>query len=116
MIDTHNHIIYEFDDGPRSLNESLEMLKMAADQGITDVFATSHFSEVIQYELENDYFRKLEILKNEVRDKEISIRLHSGSEIFFHHYMLETIKNTRVSTLGGMEKYVLILLEGMKIF
>ncbi len=108
MIDIHNHIIYQFDDGPRSLEESLEMLKMASDQGITDVFATSHFSEMVPEELEEDYFQKLEILRREVRDQEIGIRLHSGSEIFFHHYMLETVKQIRVSTLGGLEKYVLM--------
>lgn len=108
MIDIHNHIIYQFDDGPKSIDEAVDMLKMAADQGITDVFATSHFSEVIPPPLEEDYFWKLDVLRNEVRDKEISVRLHSGSEMFFHHYMQETIKQTRVSTLGGLENYVLM--------
>ena len=55
-------MIYEFDDGAKSLEESLDMLKIAADQGISDVFATSHFNEVLNAGMEADYFRKLKVL------------------------------------------------------
>ena len=108
MIDIHNHVIYQFDDGPKNLDESLEMLKQAADQGITDVFATSHFNEVVSQKMETDYFSKLEILRKELREKEIALRLHSGSEMFFHHYMNSTLKKVKVGTLAESNLYVLM--------
>ena len=43
MIDLHNHIIPGLDDGSKSLEMSLEMLRCAAEQGITDVVNTVHF-------------------------------------------------------------------------
>lgn len=108
MIDIHNHIIYKFDDGPKTLDESIEMLKMAVDQGITDVFATSHFNEVVNQEQEDDYFTKLDHLRETLRDKNIPVRLYSGSEMFFHHYIAQTLTKRRVGTLAETNRYVLM--------
>jgi len=43
MIDFHNHILPDIDDGAKSLEISLSMLKCAYNQGITDVVNTVHF-------------------------------------------------------------------------
>lgn len=45
MIDIHSHILPGVDDGASSMKESLHMLSMSRRQGITDVFATSHYSK-----------------------------------------------------------------------
>ena len=43
MIDFHNHILPNIDDGSKSLDMSLRMLTKAAEQGITDVVNTVHY-------------------------------------------------------------------------
>ena len=43
LIDLHNHVLPNVDDGSKSLEMSLEMLTHAADQGITDVVNTVHY-------------------------------------------------------------------------
>ena len=43
MIDFHNHIIPNLDDGSKSIEMSLNMLKEAESQGITDIINTVHF-------------------------------------------------------------------------
>lgn len=43
IIDFHSHILPGMDDGSKSVEESLEMLRMMAKQGITHVTATPHF-------------------------------------------------------------------------
>ena len=43
MIDFHSHILPGVDDGSTSVEESIQMLRMAAEQGITHVVATPHF-------------------------------------------------------------------------
>ena len=43
MIDFHNHILPDIDDGSKSLTMSIEMLENAFSQGITDVVNTVHF-------------------------------------------------------------------------
>lgn len=107
MIDIHNHVIHKFDDGPKDLKESLDMLRMAVDQGITDVFATSHFNEVIPPDIESDYFHKLKILREETASQNIPINIHSGSELFYHLFMDQTIKEKEVASLAGKKLYVL---------
>ena len=108
MIDLHNHIIYAFDDGPKDLPEAIEMLKIAAGQGITDICATSHFSELIRPQTENDYFSKLKVLREEADKANLGLLLHSGAEIMYHHYIVETVKKSRVGTLAGHGLYVLM--------
>jgi protein-tyrosine phosphatase len=108
MIDIHAHLIPQFDDGPKNLNESLDLIKSAADQGISAVFATSHFNEYIPRELETEYFEKLGELKSAVASQNLSISLYSGAEIFYHHYVSDTIRSSKVTTLGNWKQYVLI--------
>lgn len=43
MVDFHTHILPGIDDGSKSTEQSIEMLRMEAKQGVTDVVLTSHF-------------------------------------------------------------------------
>ena len=43
MIDFHSHILPGMDDGAASPEESIQMLKMSAEQGVDTIFATCHF-------------------------------------------------------------------------
>ena len=43
MIDFHNHILPDVDDGSKSIEMTLDMFRSAELQGITDVVNTVHF-------------------------------------------------------------------------
>lgn len=55
MVDLHSHILPGIDDGSRSVEESLQMLQVSAEQDITCMAATPHF-----YPNENDIEHFLE--------------------------------------------------------
>ena len=40
MIDLHSHILPNIDDGSRSLEESIEIIKQAVSNGVTDIIVT----------------------------------------------------------------------------
>lgn len=42
MIDIHSHILWGLDDGAKTFDESVEMVKLAASTGTTDIVATPH--------------------------------------------------------------------------
>ena len=41
MLDIHSHILPKMDDGSSSVEESLNLLRTSAEQGITEIAATA---------------------------------------------------------------------------
>jgi len=52
MVDIHSHILWGLDDGAKTLEESVSMLRLAADAGTTDIVATPHANYEYAYEPE----------------------------------------------------------------
>ncbi|MEZ1969660.1 CpsB/CapC family capsule biosynthesis tyrosine phosphatase, partial [Staphylococcus aureus] len=42
MIDIHNHILVDIDDGPKTIEKSIALLKQAKYEGVTSIVATPH--------------------------------------------------------------------------
>ena len=82
MVDIHCHILHQFDDGSASLPESLEMARMAAQTGVTDIVATPHFegkaASLQALPLQMERFREL---SRAVAAEGIPVKLHPGAEI-----------------------------------
>ena len=109
MIDFHNHILPNIDDGSKSLDISIEMLTEAYNQGITDVVNTVHYQhpkvEGVDISIE---FIQGEVLKlqNELKKRAIPIKIHIGAEVFYLPNLL-TLKHDLLATFGN-GKYMLI--------
>lgn len=52
MIDIHHHLLWGLDDGATSVETSLAMARMAADDGITHVVCTPHANAQYEYDPE----------------------------------------------------------------
>tara|TARA_Y100001936_G_scaffold150667_1_gene146927 strand:+ start:703 stop:1491 length:789 start_codon:yes stop_codon:yes gene_type:complete len=109
MIDFHNHIIPNLDDGSKSIEMSLSMLKEAQSQGITDVINTVHFQHPKLYAKNTSY----DFVINEVKKMEeiahsnnINIKIHPASEVFFQFNLIDILDNP-ITTFGN-NKYMLI--------
>ncbi len=50
MIDIHCHILPGIDDGAKDIEESLEMARLAVNEGITKIINTSHYHPDFDYE------------------------------------------------------------------
>ena len=109
MIDLHNHIIPGLDDGSKSLEMSLEMLRCAAEQGITDVVNTVHFqtSRLDGITFEYDFVKtKVDELQRELDSSGIPIKLHFSAEVFYLPNLME-LKDNPLLTFGH-GKYMLV--------
>ena len=42
MIDVHSHIVFDVDDGPKTLEESLDLIDESYAQGVRKIVSTSH--------------------------------------------------------------------------
>ena len=109
MIDFHNHILPNVDDGSISLDMSINMLSEASKQGITEVVNTVHYQHPKFDEKDIDIDR-INGLKNELEyeleNKGISIKLHLGAEVFYYPNLLKIMDNP-LATIGK-GKYMLI--------
>lgn len=43
MIDFHSHIVFDVDDGARTLDDSVKMIVEANNAGFTDIILTPHY-------------------------------------------------------------------------
>lgn len=109
MIDFHNHILPEADDGASSIKESIDMLKAAQSQGITDVVNTIHFQHPKMEGKNIDYKHICSIrdyLLKEMKKNKININIHLGAEVYFNFNLLE-ITEHKITTMGN-GKYMLV--------
>lgn len=108
MIDIHSHIMYGIDDGSKNIETSLEILKDAYNNGVTDIFLTPHYVEDSRYDTNNKVKEEiLNTLKNKLKEENININLYIGNEIFINENILEHINNNEIATLNN-SKYILV--------
>ena len=82
MIDIHCHILPRLDDGASTMEEALEMARMAADSGVTDIVATPHFPGTEESLAERRRITaRWQALSDAIEQAEIPLKLHPGAEI-----------------------------------
>ena len=107
MKDLHSHIIYGIDDGSESIDESIELLKNAANQGMTDLICTPHYMDETDYVCNNEEkLKRFNILKEKIKEENIDINIYLGNEVFYSDKFLELIENNEIYTLNN-SKYIL---------
>lgn len=107
MIDIHSHIINEIDDGSRSIEMTIDMLKKAEQSGTTDIIATPHFMRG-RFEVEyRDVVKKVEELKDIAKENNININIYAGQEVYFSKNILNYYNDKMIGTINNT-KYMLI--------
>jgi protein-tyrosine phosphatase len=96
LVDIHSHILPGLDDGAQSLDESVAMLRLAADSGTTDIVATPHANH--QFTFDPDLIgRKIAELEEAAGPLP---RIHRGCDF---HLTLENIQDA----LANPDKYAI---------
>ena len=103
MIDLHCHILPGLDDGSESLEESLAMAAMAADQGVRHIVTTPH----CRTGSAPDVIDGVAMLQELLQEEGIPIRLYPGMEIFGSFDTARLLQEKKLLTLNG-SRYPLI--------
>ncbi len=106
MIDLHSHILFETDDGSKSLEESVIMAKEAYDAGFTTICCTPHYLEPQYKKTKEENTKTLERLKEELEKNNIPMELFLGNEIYIVNNIEELVENNITSRMGNSE-YIL---------
>ena len=107
MVDIHSHIINEIDDGSKSIDMTINMLKKSEQSGTTDIIATPHFMRG-RFEVEyKDVVIKVEELKKIVKENNIDINIYAGQEVYYSRKLIEYYNDKIIGTINNT-KYMLI--------
>lgn len=112
MIDIHSHILYEMDDGARSFEESLAMIRMAAEHGTEAIVATPHAN--LEYRFEPELIAERLAKLSEAAQG--AIQLHSGCDFHLSYENIQdAIENPQKYTINH-NNYLLVEFSDLLIF
>ena len=111
MIDFHSHILPNIDDGSKSVEESINLVKEAAQAGFTGIVSTSHY---LQGYYESDEQERKSLLTSIIDESTKLCRediaqipqLYLGSEIYITTDIIKLLEEEKASTINNT-KYVL---------
>jgi protein-tyrosine phosphatase len=107
MIDLHCHMLPKIDDGPKTLDESIAMAKIAVHDGITVLACTPHIYQGV-YNNTAEKIKEATAAFQKVLDrKKISLKLVYASDTHIHPNLIEEIRLGNVPTFNG-GRYLLL--------
>jgi protein-tyrosine phosphatase len=112
LIDIHSHVLYGVDDGARTLEDSVAMVRLAAEHGTTDLVATPHASPNYRFEpgIVKERLAEIAAASDNV------LRLHAGCD--FHlsfDNVQDAIANPGKYTINH-QRYLMVEFSDLLIF
>lgn len=108
MEDIHTHLIYGIDDGSKSIEESLHILKEMQVDGIDEIVLTPHYVENSKYNCNNhDKVKLYQELMEKAEEAGIKVRMYLGNEVFITPNIVELLEKGEIAPINN-SRYVLI--------
>jgi len=106
-FDIHCHLLYGVDDGPESMDESLDLLRLEYDDGVRTIYLTPHYRKGL-FECPSDrVVRHFELLKERAEQSFPDLELRLGREIHVDMDVVQTIEAGGCFPLGNTEHVLL---------
>ena len=107
MIDIHSHIVFEVDDGPKTIEDSRALLEESYRQGVRTIISTSHrrkgMFETPEAKIEEN-FKQVQELAKEIAD---DLTVLYGAEIYYTSDILDKLEQGKIPRLADSQ-YALI--------
>jgi protein-tyrosine phosphatase len=112
LVDIHSHVLFGMDDGAQTLEDSIALVKMAAQAGTTDLVGTPHASPQyrFQYDLVQERLRQVQAATGGV------LQLYSGCDFHLSYDNIQdALANPRKYTIN-QNRYLLVEFSDLLIF
>lgn len=114
FTDIHSHLLPGVDDGSRNMEQTLEMVKIAYENGIRKIIVTPHYNR--RYNLVNaDVFDVYDEVRTAIRQSALDMLLYLGNEIYYDSEVPELLEQGQINTLAG-SNYVLVEFSPVTVF
>jgi len=108
MIDIHCHILPSLDDGPKSMESSLAMAKMAFEDGTRTIVATPHIREGFAISTPEVIEEKVKEFRQALAEADIEMDILPGADVRVYPEMLTDPKGLHPYTLAKNGRYFLL--------
>lgn len=105
IVDIHSHLIPGIDDGVKTLEESLTLIRKMQSLGFEKLITTPHIMKHRFPNTSETIKKGFEIVQEAIIKENINIELEYASEYFFDEHFLELIRKKDILTFG--DNYVL---------
>lgn len=108
MIDLHCHILPGIDDGAKTIDDSLDMARMAVKQGITHILCTPHHNNGKYDNPAKQVITNVASLQKELDLRSIPLMLFEGQEVRIGGDLMEQIQSEDILFTDLGNRYILI--------
>lgn len=107
FIDIHTHILPSVDDGAKDMEQSVELLRMAWEDGTGAVILTPHYRGRYRRNTPQHLQQVFEELRSRVAEELPELELYLGNEVGIELELVEKLAGGRALSLNGGD-YVLL--------
>lgn len=100
FVDLHNHLLPGLDDGAVSLSESVEIARVARENGVETIVATPHFVEGWYFPALEEVDAALSLVREELEREGVDIHLLRGGEVRMSPRVFDWESQGRLPLLG----------------
>jgi protein-tyrosine phosphatase len=130
MIDLHSHILFGIDDGPKAIEESIQMCRIGYQDGIRTIVATPHIQPGIYQNNRSIILTKLQQLNNalmkfgvqssefvvknsdsmtqQLNDPMTGFKLLPGADVHFSSDVLQRYEEGEIVTVNDQGRYLMV--------
>jgi len=106
-VDMHSHLIPGIDDGSKTLEESIGLIKRLKGYGLRKLITTPHVMSEYYKNSPDTILLGLSLLKEALLEEKIDMEIEAAAEYFIDEMLMEKLqKGEKLLTIG--ENYVLV--------
>lgn len=107
VIDMHSHILPGIDDGPQTIEKSLNMAEDAWSQGIKKVVASPHHMNGQFQNTREKIIEHVKVFSELLEAHQIPLEIYPGQEVRIYDELLEDLDNNKLMTVND-SRYLLL--------
>ena len=111
MIDIHCHLLPGIDDGPRDLDESIAMARLAVKNGITHAVVTPHVHPGRYFNTAKSIASACDSFREELIKRDIPLQLGFAGEVRLGPEIMQLVARDEIPFYGEVDGYQVMLLE-----
>jgi protein-tyrosine phosphatase len=100
VVDMHSHVLPGIDDGAKTPQDSIVLIKKMMELGIKKIIATPHIMADFYKNTPDTINRALDILKEELVKQKIDVEIQAAAEHYFDETFEPMINKRSLMTMG----------------